>query len=81
MKRIKNIIEWLTFKDIKKDSLYEQLKIDTYNPIGSPINLEKGIKMLIENIIDLNYSTIKYSRALILLTMLIIVLTLIMAFK
>ena len=76
MKNI-NIIKWLFCKDIKENDERRQKEIDNYHASGSPINLEKGIKLLMKNIADLNYSTTKYSRILIILTIVIVAFTIV----
>ncbi len=78
MIKMNKIFDWLLCKDIKKENESSKKELSGFIPLGKPQNLEKGIKMLIDKMIDLDYSTSKYSRILVILTIIIAILTVLM---
>lgn len=79
---MRKIIDWLIFKDIKKKAEEQKKNIDGTAPKNAqPGNTYNALNVLTKCVINLNYSTSKYSRIIIFLTIVLAVLTVLMIFR
>jgi hypothetical protein len=77
------IFNWLICEDIKREKKDRLEEVENYRKSidSQPSTTNRGLVILTKNIIELNYSATKYSRALIILTVGLVILTLVMMFK
>jgi len=77
---MRKFIDWL----LNRDNDYiadKKRKRNDFKPGGQPQDLAPGLKMLDETMVDLTIATTKYSRILVILTGILVILTIVLVLR